>query len=197
MGGRSAAKPRHRLFQQLSPKRRISGNHVLTASLLALLACDALGAAAWPRFRGPDGAGIAAADAKPATTWSESSHLQWKTALPGPGSSSPIVAGERMFVTCYSGYGADGSGGSLDLLQRHLVCLECATGKILWDKAVAAELPEDPFSGFLTEHGYASNTPVTDGEHVYVFFGKTGVLGQQLFLRSNRFVYCIDGGAGG
>lgn len=150
--------------------------HVLTVSLLALLAGDAFGAATWPRFRGPDGAGIAAADARPATSWSESSHLQWKTALPGPGSSSPIVAGERMFVTCYSGYGAGGSGDSQDKLQRHLVCLERASGKILWDKTVAAELPEDPFSGFLTEHGYASNTPVTDGEHVYVFFGKTGAL---------------------
>ncbi|MGZ4963205.1 MAG: PQQ-binding-like beta-propeller repeat protein, partial [Limisphaerales bacterium] len=52
-----------------------------------------------------------------------------------------------------------------------------ATGKIIWDKSVPAELPEDPYSGMLTEHGYASSTPVTDGEHVYVFFGKTGVLG--------------------
>ena len=151
--------------------------HVLTASLFAVLACDAFAATEWPRFRGPEGAGIAAADAKPATTWSDSSHLQWKTALPGPGSSSPIVAGERMFVTCYAGYGDGSSGDSQDKLQRHLVCLERATGKILWDKAVAAELPEDAFSGFLTEHGYASSTPVTDGEHVYVFFGKTGVLG--------------------
>jgi hypothetical protein len=51
-----------------------------------------------------------------------------------------------------------------------------ASGKILWDSKVPAELPEDPYSGFITEHGYASSTPVTDGERVYVFFGKTGVL---------------------
>ena len=100
--------------------------------------------------------------------------MKWKTALPGPGSSSVIVSGERVFVTCYSGYGDD--GGSIDKLQRHLVCLDRANGTILWDKAVAAELPEDSFTGYLTEHGYASSTPATDGVRVYVFFGKTGVL---------------------
>ena len=150
--------------------------HVLTASLLTLLVCDTFGAAEWPRFRGPDGSGIAAADAKPATTWSESSNLKWQAALPGPGSSSPIVAGGRIFLTSYSGYGDANSGDSPERLVRHLVCLDRPTGKILWDKPVAAELPEDPFSGFLREHGYASNTPVTDGERVFVFFGKTGVL---------------------
>ena len=147
----------------------------LSTSILALLACHALAGTEWPRFRGPDGSGIAAADAKPATTWSAASHLQWKTPLPGPGSSSPIVAGSRIFITCYAGYG-DGSGDDQAKLVRHLVCLERSSGKLLWDKTVAAELPEDPYSGFLTEHGYASSTPVTDGERVYVFFGKTGLL---------------------
>ena len=115
-------------------------------------------------------------DAQPAITWSDSQNVKWKVALPGPGSSSPIVSGERVFVTCYTGYGDGSSGGSPDQLQRHLLCLERQTGKILWDKSVPAELPEDPFSGYLTEHGYASSTPVTDGERVYVFFGKTGAL---------------------
>ena len=140
----------------------------------------------WRQFRGPNGSGIAATDAQPATTWSDSENVKWKVALPGPGSSSPIVVGERVFITCYSGYG-DGSGGdSPEKLQRHLVCVERMTGKILWDKSVSAELPEDPYSGNLREHGYASNTPVTDGECVFAFFGKTGVLafdfeGQQLW----------------
>ena len=49
------------------------------------------------------------------------------------------------------------------------------TGGILWQRKVDAELPEDDFSGYLTEHGYASNTPTSDGQHVYVFFGKSGV----------------------
>ncbi len=146
--------------------------HLLTALTLFTLA--PLHAADWPRFRGADGSGVAR-DATPPATWSDTENVKWKTALPGPGSSSPIVSGERVFVTCYSGYG-DGSDGGMDKLQRHLVCLDHASGKVLWDKAIAAEMPEDAYSGFLTEHGYASSTPATDGERVYVFFGKTGVL---------------------
>ena len=156
------------------------------ALFLAVAAGLSAFAADWRQFRGPNGSGIAADDAQPATTWSDSQNVKWKVALPGPGSSSPIVAGERVFVTCYSGYGDGSSGDSPEKLQRHLVCLERKTGKVLWDKSVPAELPEDPYSGNLREHGYASNTPVTDGERVFAFFGKTGVLafdfeGQQLW----------------
>ena len=132
-------------------------------------------AANWPQFRGPNNAGIAA-DPNVPTTWSETQNLAWKTALPGRGSSSPIVCGNFIFVTCYSGYGEGAEGGSVEKLQRHLVCLDRKAGKILWDKSVATELPEDPYHGFITEHGYASSTPVTDGQRIYVFFGKTGAL---------------------
>ena len=146
------------------------------AMLVTVLGLAALPswAADWTRFRGPNGSGLAP-DADVPATWSDTQNLQWKTALPGRGSSSPIVCGERVFVTSYSGYGDGSTDGSLDKLRRHLLCLERQTGKILWDKTVAAELPEDPYAGYLTEHGYASSTPVTDGERVYAFFGKTGV----------------------
>ncbi len=148
-----------------------------TISLLSLLvlAAQSLPAADWTRFRGPNGTG-AATDAKPPTTWSDSQNLKWKLALPGPGSSSPVVIGGRVYVTCYSGYGDGSAGSSPDKLKRHLVCVNRADGKILWDKTTPAEVQEDPYSGFLTEHGYASSTPVVDGERVYVFYGKTGVL---------------------
>ena len=144
------------------------------AAALLFLATIAAHAADWPRFRGTDGNG-SAGDTKAPATWSDTENLKWKTALPGPGSSSPIVWKDRVFVTCYSGYG-DGSDGAMEKLQRHLVSLERATGKVLWSKTVAAEMPEDLYGGFLTEHGYASNTPATDGERVYAFFGKTGVV---------------------
>jgi outer membrane protein assembly factor BamB len=61
-------------------------------------------------------------------------------------------------------------------LQRHLLCLNRADGKTLWTKSVAAALPEDSYTGYISEHGYASSTPVSDGERVYVFYGKSGVL---------------------
>lgn len=129
----------------------------------------------WMQFRGPDGSGIAAGAQVP-TKWSDTQNLQWKTAMPGPGSSSPIVTGERVFVTCYSGYGDGSADGCPEKLQRHLLCLERSNGKILWDRTVSPELPEDGFGGYLREHGYASSTPVTDGERVYAFFGKTGAV---------------------
>jgi outer membrane protein assembly factor BamB len=104
-------------------------------------------------------------------------NLKWKYELPGPGSSSPIVVGQRVFVTCWTGYGADRDDvGDEKDLRRHLVCLDRHTGRVLWDQSVEPVLPEDPYSGQFTQHGYASHTPTSDGQCVYVFFGKTGVL---------------------
>jgi outer membrane protein assembly factor BamB len=142
---------------------------------LAAVTALASPASDWTQFRGPNGSGIAVGAQVP-TKWSDTQNLQWKTALPGPGSSSPIVSGEQVFVTCYSGYGDGTADASPDKLQRHLLCLGRSNGKILWDRTVPPELPEDGFGGYLREHGYASSTPVTDGERVYAFFGKTGAV---------------------
>ncbi len=138
--------------------------------LLALVSLTSLTLRAdWTRFRGPNGSGIAAATSEPPLKWSEKEHLSWKTDLPGAGASSPIVVGDKVFVTCFS----DVTSG----LKRHLVCVDKTSGKILWDKTVAAAQPEDEYEGFLaSEHGYASNTPASDGERVYLFFGKSGAL---------------------
>lgn len=116
-----------------------------------------------------------ARDVSPPTIWSDTQNVKWKTPLPRPGSSSPIVSGDRVFVTAYSGYG-DGTGTKMENLTRHLLCVNKADGKVLWTATVPAFRPEDAYEGYITEHGYASSTPVADGERVYVFFGKTGVL---------------------
>jgi hypothetical protein len=130
----------------------------------------------WRQFRGPQCAGVVATSKLP-LKWSETENLRWKAELPGPGSSSPVVLGDRVFVTCYSGYGVPkANGGDLKALQRHLVCVDRKDGKIRWTKTVAAELPEDNYQGYISEHGYASNTSVVDEDHVYCFFGKSGVL---------------------
>jgi outer membrane protein assembly factor BamB len=143
-------------------------------------------AADWPGFRGPGGLGVAP-DKNLPITWNATKNVLWKTALPGPGASSPIVVGKKVFVTCYKGYG-DGSDGAMNDLKLILVCLDRA-GKILWQREVAAELPEEPYRSYLANHGYASSTPVSDGERVCVFFGKTGVFaydleGKQLWRQS-------------
>ena len=135
----------------------------------------AAGGADWTQFRGPSGTGVAG-EGKPPTRWTANENVKWKVALPGPGSSSPITLGERVFVTCYSGYGADQNDpGSPEKLTRHLVCYDKATGKKNWISDVPAVTPEDAYRGYIAEHGYASSTPVTDGESVFVFFGKSGV----------------------
>ena len=136
-----------------------------------------LHAADWPRFRGPNGSGISADKEPLPESISDPATLAWKTALPGAGVSCPIVTGDRIFVTCYSGYGLDrGNPGDMQQLKRHMVCVSATDGSILWQKTIDAVLPEDEYSGAgVPEHGYASHTPVTDGRHVYGFFGKSGV----------------------
>ncbi len=126
----------------------------------------------WPRFRGPTGMGTSGATGLP-LTWSESENLAWKVALPGPGASSPIVFGERIYITCYTGYFIPNQpGGSLDQLERHLLCLRRDDGQLLWQKSVKAKLPEEDS---IRDHGFAANTPAADADGVYVFFGKSGV----------------------
>lgn len=161
-----------------------------SCGLLVLAMANALVLADdWTRFRGPDGAGVSADTSIP-LKWSETENLRWKAELPGPGSSSPIVTGKRVLVTCYSGYGmSKTNAGSLQTLQRHLVCVNRDDGKIVWIKNVSSDQPEDGYQGYISEHGYASSTPVTDGAHVYCFFGKTGVVafdmdGQQLWKKN-------------
>ncbi len=147
---------------------------VLGISLIALAAA-AIAAEHWPGFRGPGGLGVSTARGLP-LKWSGKENVAWKTDLPGPGGSSPVVWNDRIFVTCYSGYGLDESDpGEPAELKRHLLCLSRADGRILWDRAVQGAAAV-PYGGFQARHGYASSTPATDGAHVYVFFEKEGVL---------------------
>lgn len=145
--------------------------------LVLLSASFTLHAADWPRFRGPNGSGIAPDDKPVPVEWSATKNMKWQTALPGPGSSSPIVVGDRVFVTCWSGYATEGQQGTGDItaLKRHLVCVDRATGKILWDQSVPAKQPEERYGGMFAQNGYASHTPVSDGKSVFAFFGKSGV----------------------
>ncbi|VGO16866.1 hypothetical protein PDESU_05458 [Pontiella desulfatans] len=131
----------------------------------------------WTQFRGPGGLGIAEAASGLPATWGSKENIVWKRDLPGPGTSSPIVVGNKIFVTCYSGYGESiDEPGEMEDLKRHLVCADRSSGKILWQKEFKAEQPESKYSGANnTRHGYASSTPVTDGKQVYVFFGISGV----------------------
>jgi outer membrane protein assembly factor BamB len=156
--------------------------------LLILLTPLGLWAENWPGFRGPGSLGVSP-ETGLTLQWSDTENLQWKVSLPGPGSSSPIVWGDKVYVTCYSGYGLDKENpGDMSHLKRHLRCLRVKDGSLVWDTPVDAVLPEDPYKGRFQEHGYASQTPITNGKRIFVFMGKTGVLafdmqGQQLWQR--------------
>jgi outer membrane protein assembly factor BamB len=141
----------------------------LVVALVAVTGAGQERAPGWTQFRGPGGSGISSATGLP-TTWSKQENLVWKAPLPGPGTSSPIVVGEKIFLTCYSGYRGS---GDMSGLKRHLVCLNAQIGKVLWDKPMPAKLPEQ--DSIREGHGYASSTLAADSERLYAFFGKTGV----------------------
>ena len=86
------------------------------------------------------------------------------------------MVGDRVFVTTFSRFGQNVTEpGKFANLQRHLVCVDRLTGKVLWQRSPPTRFPEDRFEGFITDHGYACCTPVSDEERVFVFFGKSGV----------------------
>ncbi|MEM8680122.1 MAG: PQQ-binding-like beta-propeller repeat protein, partial [Planctomycetota bacterium] len=162
----------------------------MAISLMMALAVQALGDD-WVRFRGPNGSGISA-EAVP-VEFGPGENIAWETDLPGRGVSSPIVVGDKVFVTCYSGYGMTAEDpGELEDLERHLVCIDRGTGDVLWTAVEPAQMPEDPYTGAgVPAHGYASHTPTTDGERIYVFYGKSGVFAYD--FEGNRLWHTMVG----
>lgn len=150
-----------------------------TLVLIFAIAASSGLAADWPQFRGPGGQGISSEKGLP-TEWSATSNIAWKIKLPGGGASSPVTLGNRVYVTCYSGYGMDNKDpGDQKNLKRHLVCVDRAKGAILWSKDFDPVLPEHNYRGEGAYQGYAASTPIIDGERLFIFFGKSGV-------------YCLD-----
>ncbi len=139
---------------------------VLAIFCLLVVTTETL-AADWPEFLGPGGA-ARSSDVVP-TTWDATKNLAWKVDLPGSGSSSPIIINDKLILTCY--IAGEGNGGG----KRQVLCFNKRTGVEIWSVDFPIDYREDGYQGYITEHGYASNTPVSDGENVYVFLGKGGV----------------------
>ena len=179
---------------------------LLLPALLALLTGTAFPAAPvaeaqWPQWRGPTGNGVAP-QAEPPVKWSESENVKWKVAIPGSGTSTPIVWGDKVFLLTAmpvaakadappavetapappaapgeGGPGRRGGGGmrSEAITQQYqfaVLCLDRATGKTLWQKIVRETVPHE---GHHRDHGFASASPVTDGKLLYAFFGSRGL----------------------
>jgi len=131
----------------------------------------------WARFRGPNGSGINAAGKVLPANWSVSKNTKWRIALPGPGHSSPIIVGNHIVLTYWTGYAINTENlGGQERLRLHLLCVDSKDGATIWDQEIEPELPVDEYGGSLALHGYASHTPVSDGEKIFAFFGTTGVV---------------------
>jgi outer membrane protein assembly factor BamB len=116
----------------------------------------------WPQFRGPSGQGEAVGPAPPVEWDAAGKNILWRTKVPFRGNSSPVVWNDRIFLT-----GSDEKGR-----ERSVLCFDRHDGKLLWAKPVPAKPPEP---GVRDKNGFATSTPVTDGERVIVFLGSCGL----------------------
>lgn len=147
----------------------------------------------WPQWRGPLARGESAT-AKPPLTWSETNNIRWKVAVPGSGTSTPIVWNDRIFLLTaiqttgataetstnapagQTATGGQRQGGRAErpssTFQFVTLCLDRSNGKILWQKTAVEAVPHE---GHHRDHGFASASPVTDGEFIYAYFGSRGL----------------------
>lgn len=142
----------------------------------------------WPQWRGPYATGVAP-NANPPVEWSESKNIRWKIEIPGKGSSTPIVWGDVVYVTSAvpAGSGsqtsagqAEGQGGRrgrrnnqpAEVQQFSLYAIDRKSGKIIWQKIANEKTPHE---GTHQTGTWASNSAITDGEHVYAYFGSNGL----------------------
>ncbi len=156
---------------------------VLTVSNIDI----ALAGQYWPQWRGPLGSGVAP-HANPPLEWSESKNIRWKLALPGTGHSTPIIWRDLLYITSAVPYGdsvdpkpshAPGVHDYVAPTQRYkfvVIAINRTDGKIIWQRTLREELPHE---GAHNTGSLASNSPVTDGEHLFAFFGSRGL-------------YCMD-----
>ncbi|HET6893544.1 MAG TPA: PQQ-binding-like beta-propeller repeat protein [Pyrinomonadaceae bacterium] len=174
--------------------RRLSNTAIaLIAGLLAFIFVNATPTvttgANWPQWRGPDGLGISTEKNLP-TEWSINKNIKWKTPIVGRGHSSPIVWGNRVFLTtAVEGNVVPGAKAvthsidgrefrhpdSVGADRKHLfkvIALDRTTGKIVWEQTAFEGTPYDDRH---RKSSYAASTPLTDGKHVYAFFGAEGL----------------------
>jgi outer membrane protein assembly factor BamB len=139
----------------------------------------------WPAWRGPDGTGHCRERNLP-LKWSATENVRWKTPLPGPGNSTPIIWGERIFLTQATAKGK----------QRSLLCLDRNDGKLLWQQTIEYNDLEPTHD----TNPYCSASPATDGQRVVVSFGSAGLVcydfeGKQLWHRDLGKCHHIWGNA--
>jgi outer membrane protein assembly factor BamB len=163
--------------------RKTDLSKAVIVSYVLLMSIGCAFARNWPGWRS-DGRGISSEKDLP-MNWSEQEGVKWKTPIPGAGHSSPIVWGNRVFVTTaiaedpnvetFRGgvyMGGNRSKPDESEYAYHVLCLDADEGNVLWSKAVARQHPK---TRRHTKNTYASETPVTDGKYVFASFGSMGL----------------------
>jgi len=139
----------------------------------------------WGHWRGPSQTGVAAGSAP--VRWNDTSNIVWKVEIPGRGHSSPVIWGDRIFVTTAvptgrkaessaagrGGRRGDGGAGAHEEHRFDVLALDRATGKIVWRQTAVTAVPHE---GYHATYGsFASNSPTTDGQRIYASFGSRGL----------------------
>lgn len=167
----------------------------LLATLICALAQPALAGdfeqekpSNWHQWRGPLATGVAP-HANPPLEWGPEKNVKWKAEVPGQGESTPIVWGDRIFITTAvetdrqeeqpPAEEAEAPGGNVFNIQRPthyyqflIQCYDRKSGKLLWQDIATEQVPHE---GHHKDHGFASPSPVTDGQYVYASFGSRGI----------------------
>ena len=171
------------------------GSPFLLLAFVALVSAQNNNQAHWPQWRGPFFNGLARGDAP--TSWNDTTNIKWKANIPGRGFSTPVIWGDRIFLTtavptgkpaaapstavdqapaANAQGGRRSAGGDAGPQAEHrfdVLCLDRKTGKILWQKTAKVA---EPHEGYHRVYGsFASNSPSTDGRYVYVSFGSRGI----------------------
>ncbi len=152
--------------------------------LFAAIAATASADPNWPRWRGPRMNGVAV-DADPPIEWSEANNVVWKVRLPGHGSSTPILWGDRLYVLMAvrvdgleaplppHARGADDKPPGAESAQEfRVLAIDRATGKTIWERTAGKATPHE---GKQENNSYASASALTDGEHLFAYFGSWGL----------------------
>jgi outer membrane protein assembly factor BamB len=160
---------------------------VVLALVSLMMAAGVATAADWLQWRGPTNTGMAIGDAP--LRWSDSTNIKWKVAIPGKGHSTPLIVGNRIFLTTAVSTGRSSdvgpnrsrAGGGADAGLEHrleVIALDRDTGKVAWQRTAIVASPHE---GYHRTYGsFASNSPVTDGKRLYAFFGSRGLYAYDL-----------------
>jgi outer membrane protein assembly factor BamB len=168
----------------ISPQKGLSMNMKYFASILfsLFLSVSLLSQSNWPQFRG-ETCGVVA-DAVLPVAWSTTENVIWSINIPGRGWSCPVVWGDKIFLTTVASegevedakkglyFGGNRKKASTDTHHWIVYCFDWKSGNTLWEKTVHKGLPTESVH---IKNTYASETPITDGEHVFFYFGNLGV----------------------